>query len=198
MKRFGFGGKTGIDFPNEVAGDISNLKSGRDIEFATASFGQGIAVTPMQMAMAIGAIANGGVLMKPYIVDKIVDDSGNEKDFSPEKKSEVISADTADTLTKMLVSTVRSGFETKAEVKGYFVAGKTGTAQIPNKDKPGYSADVIHTFIGYAPAFHPKFLILLQLNRPHGNRFAANTMTQSFHNLADFILKYYEVPPDEK
>ncbi len=198
IELFGFGIKSGIDFPNEIAGNISNLQSGREVEFATAAFGQGIAVTPLQMAMAMGVIANGGVLMKPYIVEKIIDDSGNETVFSPKQKAEVIRRETSETLTKMLVSAVRSGFENKAGVKGYFVAGKTGTAQIPLKDRRGYSDEVIHTFAGYAPAFRPKFLILLQLVKPRGNRFAANTLTPAFHDLAEFILNYYEIPPDEK
>lgn len=198
IERFGFGSNSGIDFPNEVSGNIGNLESGRDLEFATASFGQGIAVTPLQMATAFAAIANGGTLMKPYMVEKVIDDSGNEIVFSSEKKRNVVSTSTSEALTKMLVSAVRSGFENRAGVKGYFVAGKTGTAQIPAKDRRGYSDEVIHTFIGYAPAFNPKFLVLLQLNKPGGNRFAANTLTPAFHDLAEFILNYYEIPPDEK
>jgi len=95
-------------------------------------------------------------------------------------------------------SVVRSGFENRAGVKGYFVAGKTGTAQIPRRDGRGYSDKVIHTFVGYAPAFNPRFLVLLQLNEPKGNRFAANTLTPVFHDLAEYILNYYEIPPDEK
>ncbi len=198
LKRFGFGAETGVDMPGEVAGNISNLRSGREIDFATASFGQGIAVTPLQLAMAIGAIANEGKLMRPYIVEKIVDDSGNEIKKEPQLIREVISKETAEMLTKMLVSVVRSGFENRAGVKGYFVAGKTGTAQIPRKDGPGYSDKVIHTFVGYAPAFNPRFLVLLQLNEPKGNRFAANTLTPAFRDLAEYILNYYEIPPDEK
>lgn len=198
LERFGFGAKSGVDMPGEIAGNISNLNAGREIDFATAAFGQGIAITPMQLVRAIGAIANGGKLMKPYLVEKIIDDSGNEILKKPEVTREVISPDTAETLTKMLVSAVRSGFENKAGVKGYFVAGKTGTAQIPNRHGRGYSDKVIHTFVGYAPAFHPRFLILLQLNESKGNRFAANTLTPAFHDLAEFILNYYEVPPDEK
>jgi len=198
IKRFGFGDKTGIDFPGENAGNISNLESRRDIDFATASFGQGIAVSPIQMAMAIAAIANEGKLMKPYVVEKVIDDSGSETKIEPKTVRQVISKETAENLTKMLVSAVRNGFENKAGVKGYFVAGKTGTAQIPRKDGRGYSDKVIHTFIGYAPAFNPRFLIYLQLNEPKGNRFAANTLTPAFHDLAEYILNYYEVPPDEK
>ncbi|OHA04184.1 MAG: hypothetical protein A3J58_01130 [Candidatus Sungbacteria bacterium RIFCSPHIGHO2_02_FULL_52_23] len=197
--RFGFGDKTGIDLPGEVAGDLSNLEHGRDSDFATASFGQGIAVTPIQLAAATAAIANKGVLMKPYVVEKIRDDSGNETMRSPETVRSVISPETAETLTKMLVSVVKNGYEDRAGVKGYLIAGKTGTAQIPRRDGKGYMEDgAIHTFVGYAPAFDPKFLILIQLNEPKGNRFAANTLTPVFHDLAEFILHYYEVPPDEK
>lgn len=198
LRKFGFGEKTGVDLPGELAGDISNLKAGRDIEFATASFGQGIAITPLQLAQAIGAIANGGKLMQPYIVEKIVNDSGNEVRKEPQMVRQVISKESAEEVTKMLVSTVRNSFENRARVTGYFVAGKTGTAQIPSKDGRGYSDRVIHTFVGYAPAFNPRFLVLLQLNEPQGNRFAANTLTPAFHDLAEYILNYYEVPPDEK
>jgi cell division protein FtsI/penicillin-binding protein 2 len=177
LGRFGFGEKSGIDLPGEVVGDISNLDAGREIDFATASFGQGIAVTPLQLARALAAVANGGKLMKPYMVEKIIDDSGNEVTREPELIREVISKETAETLTRMLVSAVRNGFENRAAIKGYFVAGKTGTAQIPRSDGRGYSDKVIHTFVGYAPAFDPRFLVLIQLNEPKGNRFAANTLT---------------------
>ena len=198
LQRFGFGQKAEIDFPGEVVGDISNLNAGRDVDYATASFGQGIAITPLQMAMAMGAIANRGILMTPYMVERIRDEAGVEELHRPTERGEVISISSAETITKMLVSAVRNGFENRAGVNGYFVAGKTGTAQIPKKDGRGYSDEVIHTFVGYAPAFNPKFLILLQLNRPKGNRFAANTLTPAFHNLAEFMLNYYEIPSDER
>lgn len=199
IKKFGMGEKTGIDLPGEVAGNISNLDAGRDIDFATASFGQGIAVTPIQMAMAISAIANGGKLMKPYVVEKIIEDSGNKVEIRPQIVRNAVSREAAEKMTKMLVSAVRNGFENRAGVRGYFVAGKTGTAQIPRREGKGYYTDrVIHSFVGYAPAFNPRFLILLQLNEPKGNRFAANTLTPAFHNLAEYILNYYEIPPDDK
>ncbi|MEK9148018.1 MAG: penicillin-binding transpeptidase domain-containing protein, partial [Patescibacteria group bacterium] len=147
---------------------------------------------------AMGAIANRGILMTPYMVERIRDEAGVEELHRPTERGEVISISSAETITKMLVSAVRNGFENRAGVNGYFVAGKTGTAQIPKKDGRGYSDEVIHTFVGYAPAFNPKFLILLQLNRPKGNRFAANTLTPAFHNLAEFMLNYYEIPSDER
>lgn len=198
LEKFGFGEKTGVDLPGEVVGNISNLDSGRDIDFAAASFGQGISVTPLQMATAMAVIANGGKLRKPYIVESVMDDSGNKSVTGPQMGRQVISSSTAETVTKMLVSAVRAGFENRAGVKGYFVAGKTGTAQISKAGGGGYSDAVTHTFVGYAPAFNPRFLILLQLNEPKGNRFAANTLASPFHDLAEFILNYYEVPPDER
>lgn len=198
LRLFGFGQKTEIDLPGELAGDISNLDSGKEIDFAAASFGQGIAATPIQLATAFSAIANGGKLMKPYIVDTIVDASGGEFKKHPKVIRRVISKKTAEELTKMLVSAVRNGYENRAGVKGYFVAGKTGTAQIPKQDGSGYSDKVIHSFVGYAPAFNPKFLIYLQINEPVGNRFAANTLSPAFHDLAEYMLNYYEIPPDER
>ena len=198
VDNFGFGRPTGIDLPGEVAGNISNLKYYRDIDYATASFGQGIAVTPIQMASAFAAIANKGKMMKPYIVDKLIDENGNEYVINPEEKGQIIKPETSEMLSKMLVSVVRNGFEGKAGVNGYFVAAKTGTAQIPSFDKRGYTTDVIHTFIGYAPAFNPKFLVYIQINKPSGNRFASNTLTIPFHNIIEYLLNYYEIPPDEK
>ena len=198
LRKFGFGKKTGIDLPGEVSGDLLNLDAGRPIDFATASFGQGIAVTPIQIIAAFAAIANKGTLMKPHVIDTIIDSSGNRFTQNPEVVERVVSPETAETLTKMLVSVVRSGFENRAGVKGYFVAGKTGTAQIPRSDARGYTDEVIHTFVGYAPAFDARFLIYFQLNKPKGNRFAANTLTPAFHDLAEYILNYYEVPPDER
>lgn len=198
FKKFGLGEKTGVDLPGEVAGNISHLDAGRDIDFATASFGQGIAVSPLQLAAAMAALANDGTLMRPYVVEKIRDDSGNEVVTHPAVVREVITKDTAEALQKMLIAAVRSGFENRAGIPGYFVAGKTGTAQVPRRDGRGYSDAVTHTFAGFAPAFDPRFLILLMLNEPSGNRFAANTLTPAFHDLAEFILNYYEIPPDEK
>ncbi|MDP3710627.1 MAG: penicillin-binding protein 2 [bacterium] len=197
FKKFGFGSKTGVDLPGEISGNISNLNHGREIDFATASFGQGVAITPIQLATAMGAIANKGVLMRPYIVQKVIDNSGNETTYQPKISGEVISPETAETLTKMLVSVVKNGYDNRAGVKGYFVAGKTGTAQIPKKGQRGYSDDVVHAFVGYAPAFKPRFLVFLQLIKPQA-RFAATTLPEHFKELANFILNYYEVPPDEK
>lgn len=194
---FGFGEKTGVDLPGEVRGNISHLAEGRDIDFATASFGQGTAVTALQMASAFGALANSGVLMKPYIVEKIIEPSGNIQEFRPEERGRAVSKETAEAVTKMLVSAVRKGTYYTAGIDGYFVAAKTGTAQVPFKDRRGYSDEVTHSMVGYAPAFHPRFVLFIQLNKPKGIQYAATSMASPFHRIAKFILDSYEVPPDE-
>lgn len=198
VKAFGFGEKTGVDLPFETAGNILNLDSGREINYATASFGQGISATPLELITAISAIANDGKLMKPHIVDKIVSKDGAELKIVPEIVRQAISPLAANQLTAMLVSVVRNGFD-KARISGYFIAGKTGTAQIPDLENGGYLDGVfIHTFVGYAPAFNPRFAILLKIDKPKGITFAADSLSPIFKELTEYILNYYEIPPDEK
>ncbi len=197
MESFGFGEKTGIQFPNEARGNISNLSYNRDSDYATASFGQGISITPLQIAVAISAIANGGTLVQPYLVDSIEDDSGNRTIIEHPSKGQVISKETSEMVTKMLVSVVENGFDNHAGIQGYFVAGKTGTAQVPYKDKRGYDPNrAIHSFVGYAPAFHPKFLMFIQLNEPRGVKFASSSITPTFHEIAKYMLSYLQIPQD--
>lgn len=196
IKNFGFGEKTGVDLAGESAGNTKNLDTNRDVVFANVSFGQGIAVTPLQMISAISALANGGVLMKPSVVDQKIYIDGNVETARPEAVKQAVSKDTADTLTKMLVSVVENGYD-KAKVPGYWVAGKTGTAQLVENGKRGYSAeDTIHTFVGYAPAYNSRFSVLIKIDKPHGVRFAAESLTPVFSNIMSYLLSYYEVPPD--
>ena len=193
----GFGQRTGIDLPGEVNGDVTNLYSGRKINFLTASFGQGIAVTPLQLINAYSAIANGGKLMKPYIVDKIIKEGGQQVVFQPEIVSIPISEKTAVKLQTMLVSVVDNGFD-KARIKGYDVAGKTGTAQIPD-GSGGYSEEeFIHNFVGFAPAYNAKFVVLIKMDRPKGIAFAADSLSPTFKEIAAFLLNYYNIPPSRK
>lgn len=190
----GFGQKTGIDLPGEVNGDITNLYSGRKINYQTASFGQGIAVTPIQLISAYSAIANNGKLMKPYIVEKIIKEGGEEIITKPEVVSIPLSEKTTTKLKSMLVSVVDNGFD-KARIKGYDIAGKTGTAQIPD-NKGGYSEnEFIHNFLGFAPAYDPKFVILIKMDRPKGITFAADSLSPTFRNIAAFLINYYKIPP---
>lgn len=193
LEKFGFSEKTGVDLEGEAEGNISNLNTKRDIEYATASFGQGIAITPIELAVALSAIANEGKMMKPYFVERFVYSDGKEEAVKPEAIRQVISPKTAETLTKIMVSVVDNGYGKKAGVPGYFIAGKTGTAQVP--ERGSYSDKTIHSFGGFFPAFDPQFFILIKLDNPQGIRFAADSVTPVFGEIAAYILNYYEIPP---
>lgn len=182
--KFGFNGLTNIALPGEVRGKISNLKQGKDIDFATASFGQGISVTPVGLISAFSAIANGGVLMKPIV-------STDEK---PQVVRRVISPETSKKVAQMMVSAVDKN--KIAAISNYSIAGKTGTAFVPDFGKSGYTDEVINTFMGFAPAFDPKFTILIKLDKPSGSPLAGQTVVPAFRELAQFILNYYNIAPD--
>ena len=156
-------------------------------------------MTAIQLAKAFSVIANGGKLVKPYLVKKITVD-GREKEIEPAiSQSRVISQRTASELTAMLVSVVENGFGRGARIPGYFIAGKTGTAQIPwgalGFNKSGYSDKTIQTFIGFAPAFNPQFLILVKLNNPKTKTSEYSTVP-IFRELAKYIIDYYQIPPE--
>jgi len=190
IEKFGFFEPTGIDLEGEIFSTNSNLKKGYEVNFATASFGQGIEITPIQLFRAFSAISNGGKLIKPYLVEK------NQSEISGEQ---IISQKTAAQLTAMLVSVVENGFGKSAKVPGYYIAGKTGTAQIPFSalkiDKSGYSEKTIQTFAGFAPAFNPRFLILVKLDNP-STKTAEYSAAPLFRELAKYIIDYYQIPPD--
>lgn len=184
VKKFGFGEKTGIQLPGEVSGSLKNLEKGQDVEYATASFGQGISVTPIEMISAVSAIANGGVLMRPLIL----------ADEKTEVIRRVIQKETANTVTDMMVSAVNVNI--LAHIPEYNVAGKTGTAFIPDFTRGGYTDDVINTYVGFAPASDPKFTILIKLVRPKNAPLAGQTVVPAFKKLAEYLLNYYQVAPD--
>ncbi len=197
LNKFGFGHKTGIDLPSEGTGDISRLETGREIYFATAAFGQGITVTPIQLVRAFSAIANDGILPKPKVVESIekdgkIQDSISEKDVIQEQN--IISPNTANRLTAMLVSVTENGTGKRAKIPGYWIATKTGTAQIP--DKGGYGEDTIHTIVGFGPAYDAQFVILIKLTRPQGVRFAAVSVAPLFRDIAEYLLNYWEISPE--
>jgi len=191
---FGFGQRTGIDLPGELSGDIANLYSGRKINYLTASFGQGIAVTPIQLINSFSAIANGGKLMRPYVVEKVVKGGSDEIITKPEIIGIPFSEKTANKLKAMLVSVVDNGFD-KAKIKGYDIAGKTGTAQIPDKSGGYAENEFIHDFLGFAPAYDPKFVILIKMDRPKGITFAADSLSPTFREITQFLITYYKIPP---
>ena len=200
MKAFGFGSITGIDLDTETSGDVSSLDQKKsDIYVATGSFGQGITVTPLQLITAYSALANGGKLMKPYIVDTIVKPDRSVIRTAPKVIRQVISARTSDLIGGMLVNVVRKGHGKRAGVPGYFVAGKTGTAQVPRKDGRGYDRNAtIGSFAGYAPVERPAFVMLVRIDNPRDVQWAESSAAPLFGELAHFLLQYYEVPPDEK
>lgn len=196
VERFGFGKKTGIELENEAKGDIESLKKRGEIYLATSSFGQGISVSPIQLLSAIGAIANQGKLTKPHLVSEIRESNGATITKSAEEVREVISARTATLLSGMMVSVVEKGHGKRAGVKGYYVAGKTGTAQIPRSDGKGYEPGAtIGTFVGFAPVDNPKFVMVTRIDRPKDVKFAESTAAPLFGEIAKFLLQYFEIKP---
>ena len=198
LKRFGFGEKYGLELNSEARGDISSLSGYKEIYMATASFGQGISVTLLQMTNAFGAIANGGKLMNPYIIDEVVSGDGTGIKTEPRELRQVISQNTATTLGAMLANVVQNGHGQRAGVLGYFVAGKTGTAQIANTNGPGYDPDfTIGSFCGFAPTDNPKFVMCVKIDKPRTVQFAESTAAPLFGELAKFMLQYYSIPPND-
>jgi cell division protein FtsI/penicillin-binding protein 2 len=194
VRNFGFGEKTGVELGAEGTGDISNLLQKRvpEIDVSTAAFGQGIAATPLQMVMAYQALANGGVLMKPYVVKAIVHD-GQREDTIPKQVRRVISAKTAATISAMLVNVVELGHAKRAYINGYYIGGKTGTAQIA--DKGGYLKNqYLHTFVGIAPIDHPAFVMLTKIDNPKDVTYAEGSALPLWTEIAQFMLNYYQVP----
>jgi cell division protein FtsI (penicillin-binding protein 3)/stage V sporulation protein D (sporulation-specific penicillin-binding protein) len=195
---FGLGEETGIDLPNESAGLISNLNSPRMIEYATASFGQGIAVTPIATVRALTALANNGVLVTPHIASEIQYTSGITKKISFPDEGPVLKPETAEEITRMLVKVVDEALlGGTVKLQRYSIAAKTGTAQIAKEGERGYYDDrSLHSFFGYFPAYDPKFLIFLYTLEPKGVRYASQTLAHPFMDLVSFLINYYEIPPD--
>jgi cell division protein FtsI/penicillin-binding protein 2 len=194
---FGLGQPTGIDLPNEVSGNIKNLKSTRDIEYMTSSFGQGISMTIIQAARALCTLANGGNLITPHIVNKINYDLGFSKDINPAPKNGIIKKETSEEITRMLVEAVdKALLGGKYKNEHYSVAAKTGTAQMFNPAGGYYEDRYLHSFFGYLPAYDPHFLILLFAVNPKNVSFASDTLTQPFMNLTKFLINFYQLPPD--
>jgi len=198
VKKFGFGEKTGIELETESSGDIKNLSGDKvhEIYAATASFGQGLAVTSLQMVTAYAAIANNGILMKPYLVREISHSDGTKEIIQPQQVGRVISERAATLLGGMLVNVVEGGHAKMASVDGYWIGGKTGTAQVASGVARGYSSKTIHTFIGYAPIDDPKFVMLVKLDNPKNVRYAASSAAPLFGEIAEFLLQYYQMPKE--
>lgn len=197
FEKLGLDEETGIDLPSEIHGDIRNLESPRDIEYANASFGQGIAMTPVETIRALGALANDGQIVTPHLATAVRLESGVTRKLSWGEPKRVFSPDAVRDVTDMLVTVVdtKLGGGT-AKIPSMSVAAKTGTAQIAAPGGGYYEDLYLHSFFGYFPASDPKFIILLYTREPHGVRYASETLTGPFMDLTHFLINYYELPPD--
>lgn len=196
LKKFGFDDITGIDLQGEAAQNLRPRDNWYPIDLATASFGQGITVTPIELLSAFASFANEGKIMEPHIADAIETPAGEKIKIQPKVVSQPISSKTAKVMTEMLVNAVDNGEAKWAKPKGYRIAGKTGTAQIAIAGH--YDANkTIASFIGFAPADDPKFVMLIILNKPSTSIYGAETAAPIFFNIAKKLLTYYNIPPSE-
>ncbi len=201
LERFEIFKKTNIELQGEVFSENKEFKKGWAINFATAAFGQGIEMTPLQVVRTYCAIANKGILPELYLVEG-VRENGETTIFEKNKQgNQIISEKTASQLVKMLISVAENGYSKPAKVDGYYIAGKTGTSQISYSalgiNKSGYSDQTWQSFIGFAPAFEPEFVILIKLDNP-ATKSSNESATLVFKELAKYILDYYQIPPEKE
>jgi cell division protein FtsI/penicillin-binding protein 2 len=191
ISRFGFGRTTGVDFPGESPGIVLPPEKWSGSTIGNVPIGQGIAVTPVQMAAAYAAIANRGIWSRPHLVDHVA--GGSRPSLN---KRRLVSPRTADQLMMMLKDVVAEGTGQYAAMPGYQVAGKTGTAQKPDS-RGGYATGrYVASFVGIVPASRPRFVILVAVDEPHGAIWGGTVAAPAFQQIARFDLQYLEVPPD--
>jgi len=197
VEQFGFGVKTGIELDTESSGTVESLYRNRadrvDCYTATASFGQGITATPLQLASAFSAIANGGMLMKPYIVKRIEHVNGKVDDIQPIEIRRVLDKRAASLVSGMMVRVIDNGQATLAKVPGYYVAGKTGTAQIAGPG--GYTSETNHSFVGFGPVDDPRFVMVIRLEKPRV-AYSSTTAAPTFGTIAKYLMSYYHIPTE--
>lgn len=197
LLKFGFSSLSGIEQPLEESGVVYKPDEVNDHTYATMTFGQSISTTPLQMITAFAAIANEGYLVKPHLVSEIVNKDGSKELTDNRPIAEVISKESAIKLTQMMISVVENGHGKQAGVKGYKVAGKTGTAQVPKEGGGYYSNKNIGSFIGFGPADSPRFVVLAKIDSPKGIPWAETSAAPIVGNMLDFLFKYYQIPPTE-
>lgn len=192
-----FGQKTGIDLPNEGRALIGNLSTTQQVNFDNMSFGQGIALTPIQMIRALGAIANGGAMVVPHLASAVRLDSGIVRQLDWSKITNVFSAAAARETAQMMTAAVDEKLQNgKAKIHTMSVAAKTGTAQLTDGHGGYYTDRFFHSFVGFFPSYSPRFIILLYTNDPQKVTYASDTLGETFLDLVHFLIDYYEVPPD--
>jgi cell division protein FtsI (penicillin-binding protein 3)/stage V sporulation protein D (sporulation-specific penicillin-binding protein) len=197
LKKFGLGSETGIDLPSEAGGLTKNLDSKVFVDSATAGFGQGIAITPIQTIRALAALGNGGKLVTPHVVDSILYQNGDRKKIVEEIPEQILKPETSERVSRMLVHVVDTALMHGVDkMDHYSIAAKTGTAQMVQPGKGYYEDRYLHSFFGYFPAYDPKYIIFLFHTYPKGAQYASATLTDPFFKLVKFLISYYEVPPD--
>jgi cell division protein FtsI/penicillin-binding protein 2 len=198
FEKYGITEETGIDLPNEAAPLTENFESPRTIEYVTASFGQGIALTPIAMARALATLANHGVVPGPHVGVELDYGGGITKKIGWTPERQALKPESAETVTRMLVEVVDTALKNgQAKIPEYAIAAKTGTAQIAKVGERGYYDDrYLHSFFGYFPAYEPKFLIFFYASEPVGARYASETWTDPFIETVKFLINYYNIPPD--
>lgn len=196
IDRYGITKTTGIDLEGETVSTIKLKESWYEVDLATTGFGQGISVTPIGLLSAFSSIANNGKIMEPHVVGAVRDKNGKITRIKPKELGKPISSATAKVMTQVLVNAVNKGEAKFAKIKGYRVAGKTGTASIPVEGH--YDPNkTIASFIGFAPANDPKFAMLVILDRPTTAIYGAETAAPVFFSIAQDLFTHFEIPPDE-
>ncbi len=195
LDRYKLGEKTGVDLPGEASGLVGGLKTPNDVNYAAASFGQGIATSPLAIVRAYGALANGGHLVTPHLAKEIKQENGLTKTLKFPVGEPILSTESTKTITNMLVTVVDKGYQ--RGLPHYSVAAKTGTAQMARPDGSGYYDDRnFHSLIGYFPAYEPRFVLYLFNNFPKGASFSSQTLADPFFEMVQFLTSYYELTPD--
>ena len=198
LQSFGLGQRTGVDLRSEISGNVLPLKQWQDIDRATISFGQGIAVTPLQIIAAYAAIANNGQTVRPHVVQTVISPNGNRQDVQPVYGAQVIKPEIAKQLLGMMQYTVQFAHN-RAGTPGYQIGGKTGTAQIPDPINGGYIPDAYnHSFVGIGPIDNPRYVMLVKIDHPDIKKvglYAESTAVPLFGRLSTFLLHYYQIAP---
>ncbi|NIY15664.1 MAG: penicillin-binding protein, partial [Nitrospinaceae bacterium] len=195
IRKFGFGDKLGMDLPGEAVGTLRGLPQWSGLSLASISFGHEISVTPIQMVSAIGAIANGGVLMRPRLTRALLKNGKIQKRFEAEPVQEVISEATSREMITILKSVVKNGTGAKASIPGFEVAGKTGTAQKIDPHTQSYSkTKYLASFIGFVPADAPRLVILVMIDEPQKSYWGGEVAAPVFQRIARKTLRYLHIP----
>lgn len=196
LRRLGIGDRSGIPLEGEAAAALPLPDTWGDTRLATVGFGQGIVTTPLQVLTAMAAVVNGGRLFQPYLVREVRYPDGRTEETKPKIIRQAMRPETSTKLRAMLASVVERGVAVRAAVPGYYVGGKTGTAQVTDPQTGRYSAeDKIISFVGFAPVDNPAFIAMVKLDNPAGLSFASGTAAPMFGTLAKRVLEYLRVPP---